>query len=161
MGTSTTQLPNSLLEIDDSSLATPLASRMSVSAELPTWTTPFNGLRSRNLSPSQEVFSEAQIDHSVMAITSAEATAWHTAPAPALNPSRRGIMSMGAPLYALIGTIKRSPIVVRLSERLLHPLDWASVRKLPDVDAYVLAWIASHSRTGIARRARLCLARCD
>jgi hypothetical protein len=53
-------------------------------------------------------------------------------------------MSMGAPLYALIATIKRSPIVVRLSERLLHALDWASVRKLPDVDAYVLAWIASH-----------------
>jgi hypothetical protein len=53
-------------------------------------------------------------------------------------------MSMGAPLYAVIATIKRSPIVVRLSERLLLARDWASVRKSSDVDAYVLAWIASH-----------------
>ena len=53
-------------------------------------------------------------------------------------------MSMGAPLSALIAAIKRSPIVVRLSERLLLARDWASVGKSPDVDAYVLAWIASH-----------------
>jgi len=53
-------------------------------------------------------------------------------------------MNMGAPLYALIAAIKRSPIVVRLSERLLLARDWASVGKSPDVDAYVLAWIASH-----------------
>jgi len=66
--------------------------------------------------------SEAQIDHFVMAITSAR-----------------------APLYALIAAIKQSPIVVRLSERLLLASDWASVRKSPDVDAYVLAWIASHA----------------
>jgi hypothetical protein len=51
---------------------------------------------------------------------------------------------MGAPLYALIAAIKQSPIVVRLSERLLLTRDWASVRKSPDVDAYLLAWIASH-----------------
>jgi hypothetical protein len=55
-------------------------------------------------------------------------------------------MSMGAPLYALIAAIKRSPIAVRLSERLLLARSWASVRKSPDVDAYVLAWIASHVR---------------
>jgi hypothetical protein len=53
-------------------------------------------------------------------------------------------MSMGAPLYVVIAAIKRSPIVVRLSNRLLLARDWASVRKSPDVDAYVLAWIASH-----------------
>ena len=53
-------------------------------------------------------------------------------------------MNMGAPLYALIAAIKRSPIVVRLNERLLLARDWASVGKSPDVDAYVLAWIASH-----------------
>jgi hypothetical protein len=35
---------------------------------------------------------------------------------------------------------------VRLSERLLLARDWASVRKSPDVDAYVLAWIASYVR---------------
>jgi hypothetical protein len=57
---------------------------------------------------------------------------------------------MGVPLHALIAAIKRSPIVVRLSERLLLARDWASVRKSPDVDAYVLAWIASHVRN--ARR---------
>jgi hypothetical protein len=51
---------------------------------------------------------------------------------------------MGAPLYALIAAIKQSPIVVRLSERLLPSRDWASVHRSPDVDAYVLAWIASH-----------------
>ena len=51
---------------------------------------------------------------------------------------------MGAPLYAVIAAIKRSPIVVRLSEGQLLARDWASVRKSSDVDAYVLAWIASH-----------------
>src|SRR6266540_4243101 len=60
--------------------------------------------------------------------------------------SRKASMSMGAPLYALIAAIKRSPIVVRLSERLLLARDWATVRKSADVDAYVLAWIASHVR---------------
>ena len=59
---------------------------------------------------------------------------------------------MGAPLYALIAAIKRSPIVVRLSERLLLTRDWASVRKSPDVDAYVLAWIANHVSGRRARR---------
>jgi hypothetical protein len=53
-------------------------------------------------------------------------------------------MNMGGPVYALIAAIKPSPIVVRLSERLLPASDWASVRKSADVDAYVLAWIARH-----------------
>jgi hypothetical protein len=61
-------------------------------------------------------------------------------------------MSMGAPLYALIAAIKRSPIVVRLSERLLLARDWASVRKSPDVEAYVLAWIASQRMTTYPRK---------
>ncbi len=54
--------------------------------------------------------------------------------------------SAGARLQPLIAAIKRSPIVLRLSERLLLARDWASVRKSPEVDAYVLAWIASHVR---------------
>jgi hypothetical protein len=33
-----------------------------------------------------------------------------------------------------------------MAERLLLARSWASVRKSPDVDAYVLAWIASHTR---------------
>jgi hypothetical protein len=33
-----------------------------------------------------------------------------------------------------------------LKQRLLLARDWASVRKSPDVDAYVLAWIASQVR---------------
>ena len=55
-------------------------------------------------------------------------------------------MNAGAPLYALLAAIKRSPILLRVSERLLLARPWASVRKSPDVDAYVLAWIASHIR---------------
>ena len=58
----------------------------------------------------------------------------------------------GARLRALLAAIKCSPIVVRLTEqlllaeRLLLARSWASVRKSPDVDAYVLDWIASHTR---------------
>jgi len=61
-------------------------------------------------------------------------------------------LSAGARLYALLAAIRRSPIVLRLTERLLLARDWARVRKSPDVDAYVLAWIASHVRD--ARRPR-------
>jgi len=61
-------------------------------------------------------------------------------------------MNAGAPLYALLAAIKRSPILLRVSERLLLARPWASVRKSPDVDAYVLAWIASHVRS--SRRPR-------
>jgi hypothetical protein len=61
-------------------------------------------------------------------------------------------LSAGARLYALLAAIKRSPIVLRLTEQLLLARNWASVRKSPDVDAYVLAWIASHVRG--ARRPR-------
>jgi hypothetical protein len=60
-------------------------------------------------------------------------------------------LSAGARLYALLAAIKRSPLL-RLTERLLLARAWASVRKSPDVDAYVLAWIASH--VGGARRPR-------
>ena len=52
---------------------------------------------------------------------------------------------------ALRAAIKRSPIVLRLTERFLLARAWASVRKSPDVDAYVLAWIASHVRGGRPR----------
>ena len=66
-------------------------------------------------------------------------------------------LSAGARLYALLAAIRRSPIVLRLAERMLLAREWASVRKSSDVDAYVLAWIASHVRG--ARRARSCEAR--
>jgi hypothetical protein len=71
--------------------------------------------------------------------------------------------SAGAGLGALLAAIQRSPIVVRFATRLSQARDWASsqardwaswqkipwatVRRSPDVDAYVLAWIASHVRT--------------
>ena len=55
-------------------------------------------------------------------------------------------LSAGARLYALLAAIRRSPIVLRLAERVLLAREWASVRKSPDVDAYILAWIASHVR---------------
>src|SRR5262249_19779625 len=49
-------------------------------------------------------------------------------------------------LQALLAAIKSSPIVLRLTARVLPAREWARVRKSPDVDAYVLAWIASHVR---------------
>ena len=71
--------------------------------------------------------------------------------------------SAGAGLVALLAAIQRSPIVVRFATGLSQVRDWAnaqardwaswqkmpwaSVRRSPDVDAYVLAWIASHVRT--------------
>jgi len=52
----------------------------------------------------------------------------------------------GAGLNALIAAIKRSPIVVWLAAHRFQAGEWARVRKSPEVDAYVLAWIASHVR---------------
>jgi hypothetical protein len=59
---------------------------------------------------------------------------------------KRPKSSAGADLRALLAAVKRSPIVARIAARLLPARDWASVRQSPDVDAYVLAWIASHVR---------------
>jgi hypothetical protein len=71
-------------------------------------------------------------------------------------------LSTGTGLKALLAAIQRSPIVVRFASQLSQVRDqlsqvrdwaswqkvpWASVRRSPDVDAYVLAWIASHVRT--------------
>jgi hypothetical protein len=70
-------------------------------------------------------------------------------------------LSTGTGLKALLAAIQRSPIVVRFASQLSQVRDqlsqvrdwaswqkvpWASVRRSPDVDAYVLAWIASHVR---------------
>ncbi|MFL5104267.1 MAG: hypothetical protein ACJ8E5_27025 [Xanthobacteraceae bacterium] len=65
----------------------------------------------------------------------------------------------GTGLKALVAAIQRSPIVVRFASQFSQVRDWASrdwaswqkmpwasVRRSPDVDAYVLAWIASHVR---------------
>ena len=57
----------------------------------------------------------------------------------------------GTGLDALSAAIRRSPIVVRLAARWIQASEWARIRKSPEVDAYVLAWIASHVRG--ARRA--------
>ena len=58
--------------------------------------------------------------------------------------------STGAGLHVLLAAIKSSPIVARLAGRLSRASEWASIRRSPDVDAHVLAWIASHGRA--ARR---------
>jgi hypothetical protein len=50
----------------------------------------------------------------------------------------------GTRLAVLLASIRRSPIVVRRGAELLLTRGWACVRNTPDVDAYVLAWIASH-----------------
>ena len=70
-------------------------------------------------------------------------------------------LSTGTGLKALLAAIQRSPIVARFASQLSQVRDqlsqvrdwaswqkvpWASVRRSPDVDAYVLAWIASHVR---------------
>ena len=77
-------------------------------------------------------------------------------------------LSTGTGLKALLAAIQRSPIVLRFASQLSQVRDqlsqvrdqlsqvrdwaswqkvpWANVRRLPDVDAYVLAWIASHVR---------------
>ena len=53
---------------------------------------------------------------------------------------------VGGRLYALVAAIRNSPIVARLTARGWLAGDWARVRNSPEVDAYVLAWIASHVR---------------
>jgi hypothetical protein len=52
----------------------------------------------------------------------------------------------GVTLHRLLATVRSSPITVRFLGRILYASDWASMRKSPHVDAFVLAWIASHAR---------------
>jgi hypothetical protein len=66
-------------------------------------------------------------------------------------PMASRISSNGG-LPALIAAIKRSPITVWLGGRLLSASEWARIRNSPEVDAYVLAWIASHVREPRRRR---------
>ncbi|MCC6775243.1 MAG: hypothetical protein IT537_01180 [Hyphomicrobiales bacterium] len=57
------------------------------------------------------------------------------------EPSKR-TRGLQAGLHALLRAVAQSPIFVcRLGWR---TLDWARIRNSPDVDQYVLAWIASH-----------------
>ena len=49
-----------------------------------------------------------------------------------------------ATLHQLLAAVSRSPIIVRAMGRILYASDWARMRKSPHVDAFVLAWIASH-----------------
>jgi hypothetical protein len=52
----------------------------------------------------------------------------------------------GVVLHRLLVTVRSSPITVRFLDRIVYASDWASMRKSPHVDAFVLAWIASHVR---------------
>jgi hypothetical protein len=60
-----------------------------------------------------------------------------------------------ADLQALLAVVKASPIVAWPRRRFsASPFaDWATVRRSADVDAYVLAWIASHVRGPRSRTA--------
>jgi hypothetical protein len=49
-------------------------------------------------------------------------------------------------LQMLLAAIADSPILVHLRTRFFSPSDWARIRTSPEVDAFVLAWIASQSR---------------
>jgi hypothetical protein len=55
-------------------------------------------------------------------------------------------LSCGTALHRLLAAVRSSPITVRLMGRILYTSDWASMRTSPHVDAFVLAWIASHVR---------------
>jgi hypothetical protein len=57
-----------------------------------------------------------------------------------------GRLSSCSTVRALVAAIRSSPIMVRLGARLLSTAEWARIRKSPEVDAFVLAWIASHVR---------------
>jgi hypothetical protein len=59
--------------------------------------------------------------------------------------------SAGTGLCALLPAIRMSTIVVQVTERLAQAREWARIRRSSDVDAYVLAWIASH----VPRRRRV------
>ncbi len=58
--------------------------------------------------------------------------------------------SAAADLQALVAAIAGSPILVARTPAPFLP-DWEKLRKSSDVDAVVLAWIASHVR-GAHRR---------
>ncbi len=49
-------------------------------------------------------------------------------------------------LQMLLAAIARSPIFVHFRTRFFSPSDWARIRTSPQVDAFVLAWIASEAR---------------
>jgi hypothetical protein len=55
-------------------------------------------------------------------------------------------LSSSGKLRGLVVAIKSSPIMLRLGARLLSAAEWARIRKSQEVDAFVLAWIASHVR---------------
>ena len=61
------------------------------------------------------------------------------------------LLSSSGKLGSLVATIRRSPI---LGARRFSAAEWAKVRHSPEVDAYVLAWIASHKST--AQLAKTC-----
>jgi hypothetical protein len=55
-------------------------------------------------------------------------------------------LSAAADLETLRAVIARSPIVLRSASLTGRVADWATIRQSPDVDAFILAWIASHVR---------------
>jgi hypothetical protein len=60
--------------------------------------------------------------------------------------TRSPMRAIVADLQALLAAIKASRILAwpRRRAPAVSPGEWASVRHSDDVDAYVLAWIASH-----------------
>jgi hypothetical protein len=58
-----------------------------------------------------------------------------------------------ADLESLRTAIVRSQILLRPAAPVRRIADWATIRQSPDVDAFVLAWIASHVRDARRRLA--------
>jgi len=58
-----------------------------------------------------------------------------------------------ADLESLRAAIVRSPILLPSATSVRPVADWAKIRQSPDVDAFILAWIASHVRDARRRLA--------
>jgi hypothetical protein len=54
--------------------------------------------------------------------------------------------SAAADPESLRAAIARSPILLRSAACERPVADWSTIRQSPDVDAFILAWIASHVR---------------
>jgi len=60
------------------------------------------------------------------------------------------LSTLPADLDDLKTAIAHSPIVLRRLTLEARLADWQNTRRAPDVDAVILAWLASHARRGRA-----------
>jgi hypothetical protein len=69
-----------------------------------------------------------------------------------MSPSKMSDQLAVRHFHALRAAIAHSPIVLAAAPPSARGiLDWDNLRKSPDVDALILAWIAGHVRGGTVR----------